>query len=194
MRNVITASILCATVIVANGALHQEPKSNTFASVRTNASSRNFEVERIGLALPTYHAIIEEANNCFGIEISEQTISQLEEIALRAEFGSELVSTVVNASYGKGSSSFDDMSKARAPWEEKSQELKSIMSQAYFNLGVKHREAGNLVESFFYFKDAYDYGPVGSVDYVDPKLRNKAETQLKELLQLQDLPSLILDG
>lgn len=70
--------------------------------------------------------------------------------------------------------------------------FKGYRNQAFFNLGMKSKVAGNSIAAFFYFRDAFRLS--NFVDSSAPGgkgVRYKAEIEMKAILGLQDLDTFI---
>lgn len=156
---------------------------------------KEFDVSEI----PNPDTVRKTADAIFGKKLDAQSEKELRQIAKQANKLTNLIGAILSeyASYYRENYRYDFIQKkVMGPHDEyirASNEFIGIRNQAYFNLGLKAKQAKMNLRAFFYFKDAFR---LSSFDCEDGSpevtcLRWQAEQEMKKLLSLTDIQSYV---
>jgi hypothetical protein len=144
--------------------------------------------------IPNPEDITKLARATFALPLSEQSEDILKQIATKANLYANFVGFISGEydSYRRENFRYDfvvrPVEKAREPYIELSNKFKDFRNQAYFNMGLKARDAGKNLEALLYFRDAFrlsdfECGKEGSKNCA----RWHAEIEIQKLLRINGI-------
>lgn len=204
MKNVIIiifSVILCLAVSGYQdftGALAQQKAKDDSDSATIESLRKKMLKRWGGKGLGDNKELETEAKSLLAKPIESQTFVELAAMAEEANKIANLVGYILEEynDYYRENYKYDFIQKKVAPYHDAyirvANKFKGYRNQAYFNLGMKSKAAGNSVAAFFYFRDAFRLS--NFVDSSAPGgkgMRYKAEIEMKALLGLQNLRTFI---
>lgn len=148
-------------------------------------------------ALPQPAAIEELAATLLALPIKEQSARDLESLADLANRAANFIGFISDeySAYYRENYAYDFVQEKVAPFHDayvaEANKFKGFRNQAYFNLGIKHRNGGNEVLAFFYFRDAFRLSTFTEPGGDHRGLRYKAEIEMKKLLGCEELETFV---
>lgn len=141
--------------------------------------------------------VIQKAEALFSKPLEEQTVKELEAMGYEANRATNFVGFIQEeyAHYYRDNYRYDFVQSKVAPFCDGYTKLKNRLidfrNQAFFNLGIKYKNAGNNVAAFFYFYDAFRLSSFTEENGEHKGMRYKAEQEMKKLLDINELESFI---
>lgn len=156
---------------------------------------RDETAKELGTGIPDPSRVRSRAEQIFGQPIQNQKDEELKSLASDANVYANMVGFILEEykSYYRENYRYEFVQKAIGPTHDSyvalSNEFLSIRNKAYFNLGLRAKTAGNIVQALLYFRDAYRLS-VFSCDKGVPKdscRRAAAETEMQQLLKIDGI-------
>ena len=129
--------------------------------------------------------------------LNEQPIEDLKDLAAKANEAANLVGFLLDeyADYYRDNYRYEFIQTKVAPFHDsyvrKCNELRGYRNQAYFNLAMKHKEKGQALLAFFYFRDAFRLSVFVESEGDHMGFRYKAEIEMKKLLGIDDIGTFV---
>ena len=148
-------------------------------------------------SIPNPKEIEKSSKMIFEKELKDQKEGELITLAQAANKYVNLVGFIEEeySSQKRSNYRYDFVIEKLDPPLAKYQEIKNkflvIRNQAYFNLGMKSKNAGESIAALLYFRDAFRLSSFGCSEGTDNCIRWKAEQEMKELLQIDGVESYI---
>ena len=190
MRKAIMFLLTVILMICFNSAVAEEKKD--LEKLRQE-QSKIFGAQ--GLIKP--YEVRKNAKSYLSKPLSQQNIVELKKLSKQANIAANLFGMILEEykDYYRDNYSYDFVQEKIAPYHDRfvelSNELLYYRNQCYFNLGEKLKAKGNVVEAFFYYRDAYRLSSFTDSKGDHKGMRYKAEQKLKELLGISDIPSFV---
>jgi len=141
--------------------------------------------------------ISKKAKELLAKRIEKQTLEELINLAEQANRAANLIDFITDEyrSYYSDNYRYEFIQIKVAPFYNAyvslSNSFKSYRDQCNFNIGLKHKEKGNGVVAFFYFRDAFRLSTFTEDEGDHKGMRYKAEIEMKKLLGLEDIGTFI---
>lgn len=138
----------------------------------------------------TPKSVTEEAEKLFSLPLQDQSVDDLQQLAKKANAAANYVGLILDEyrAYYRENYRYEFIQRAVAPHHDSyvkiSNKMKDFRNQAYFNLGKKHVNEGELLAALFYFRDAYRLSNFDD-DRKRQGMRYKAEQEMKKLLGIE---------
>jgi hypothetical protein len=148
-------------------------------------------------ALPRPAAIAEKAKALFAKPLDKQGLDELSDIANEANTVANLIGFILEAykDYRHDSYRYDFVLEKLNPFHDdyvrRTNEFKGYRNRAYFNLGLKHRDAGSPAMAFFYFRDAFRLSTFTESEGDHKGMRFQAEIEMKKILGIEDMGTFV---
>lgn len=159
---------------------------------------RQEQIKRFGrqdLAQP--EEVERQAKALLSVALDQQSISDLDAIASKANEVANLIGFISEEyeEFHRDKYQYKFIQRKIATFQDnyirEKNKFLEYRNQAYFNLGLKHKQAGNRSLAFFYFRDAFRLSTFMEEDGDRKGMRYKAEIEMKELLGISGIPTFI---
>jgi hypothetical protein len=150
-------------------------------------------------SIPAPGPIREKAKQVFAKPVAEQSEGELDTLAREANIFTNLITNISDEykSQYNQNSRYEFVTKKLGPPHEAYQRIRNefidIRNNAYFNLGIKLRDAGRPLESFMYFRDAFRLSlfDCGKGKQKEQCMRWKAEQEMQKILKIEGITSYV---
>jgi len=166
-----------------------EEKETDDANIDTYRETQIKRWDVTGIVTPK--SVTEEAGKLFSLHLQDQPVDALEQLAKKANATANYVGLILDEyrEYYRENYRYSFIQNAVAPhhdsYVEISNKMKDFRNQAYFNLGKKHVNKGELLAALFYFRDAYRLSTFDD-DRRRQGMRYMAEQEMKKLLGIEN--------
>ena len=172
------------------------------ASAQSNLDideQRAATLKRMESAIPNPAQLREIAKKTFSKPLSDQDVDVLKSLAKQSNGYANMVNFIKDEydDYLRENYRYDFVTEKVSPslgnYAKIVNEFLGIRNQAYFNLGMKNKKAGNDIEALVWFRDAYRLSDFdcGNHQPREKCMRWKAEQELQKLLGLSSIKAYV---
>ena len=156
-------------------------------------------LDKMASVIPDPNKVREIAQDIFSTPLSEQEIDALQSLAKQANSYANMVNFIKDEYEDQRRENYrydfvlEKLTPALQSYTRVVNEFLGIRNQAYFNLGLKEKEAGNHIEALIWFRDAYRLSSFdcGKDQAREECMRWKAEQEMQKLLSLSSITSYV---
>lgn len=156
-------------------------------------------LNKLDSVIPAPGKVREIAKELFSKPLAEQDTEVLQSLAKQSNSYANMVNFIKDEydDYRRESYRYDFVLKKLSPtlrsYSQVVNEFLGIRNQAYFNLGLKEKEAGNHIQALVWFRDAYRLSvfDCGKDQAPQECMRWKAEREMQKLLGLSSITAYV---
>ena len=190
---ILTVALLWTTISLA--ALPPASAQSTFDIDEQRAAT----LKKMESVIPDPVRLREIAKETFSKPLSSQDVDVLKSLARQSNSYANMVGFIKEGYEDsfRRNHSYDFVIEKLSPplqsYRQVANEFLGIRNQAYFNLGMKDKAAGNNVEALIWFRDAFRLSSFECEDRQAPEkcMRWRAEQELQKLLGLSSIKAYV---